>query len=132
MTFRISNLAATALIDAYSLLLNGGTLKAYTGAQPVTVDTAASGTLLASMAYQADSAPAGSAGVATITLPVSGVAVAAGDMGWARGYKSTGEAVFDGTITLAGNGGDLIATNLTVAVDDVTQLTAQTFTAPKS
>ena len=131
MTFRISNLAASSMVDAFAVLLDGGTIKARTGTQPATVDTAETGTLLVTMSYDADAAPGGTNGVAIINLPVSGTAVAAGDMGWARGYKSTGEAVFDGSITLTGNGGDLIATLLTLAIDDIAQLTLQQFTQPK-
>jgi len=131
MTFRISNLAANSMVDVFTVLLDGGTLKARTGVQPATVDDSETGSLLATLDYLANCAGDGVAGVASVTLPVSGVATGAGDMGWARAYKSTGEAVFDGTITLTGNGGDLIATNLTVAVDDVVQLTLQQFTQPK-
>lgn len=131
MTFRISNLAATAMVDSYTTMLNGGTLKVYTGAQPATVDTAASGTLLGSLDYLADSAPSGTDGVADIGTPVTGTATAGGTMGYGRGFNSGGQAIFDGSITLSGNGGDLIASNLTVAIDDVIQITSQSFTQPK-
>jgi hypothetical protein len=132
MTFKISVTTRTSLIDKYTDLFDGGVLEIRSGTQPANPETAATGTLISSLNFQAISAPAGSNGVATISLPISGSALVAGTIGWGRIIKS-GVTVADGTFSITGGGGDFIVagTSLVVSINDTIAVTSMTFTMPQ-
>lgn len=134
MVLRLANSARSAAADAAVNLLDAGvaaaTLKIYTGAQPATPATAASGTLLATVTLIDPAASAASNGVKTITDSVSVTGAAAGTAGWFRAADSAGVAVFDGAVTATGGGGELELSTTTISVGVTIDLGALTYTQP--
>lgn len=79
------------------------TIEIRSGTQPADPDTAATGTLLATLTFTDPSAPAASAGVTTMsTITEDASADATGTASWARAKDSTGAAVFDCDVSTSG------------------------------
>lgn len=112
MTVRLATSARNASTDAISALVNAGPgpglLRIYSGAQPATPNTTASGTLLAEVELADPAFGASSAGTATGTDPDAVVGLASGTAGWWRIVDSTGAAVMDGS---ASDGSLVLSTN---------------------
>lgn len=104
MTVRISTASRDAAVNAARVLLDAGTgaakLRIYTGAQPATPATAASGTLLVEIALNDPATAAAATGSSAfdVTPVPSAVAVASGTAGWARLLDSDNVAVVDAAI----------------------------------
>lgn len=108
-TLRLSTPARTALADQLGVLLDAGAgaskFELRTGAVPATPQTAATGTLLATVVLQNPATSAASNGVETILDPGPVNGVATGDAGWARFLDSDNNVVFDCDVsTTAGTG----------------------------
>src|SRR5215207_8084010 len=119
MAIRLSTAARNASTDSVVDLIDAGagagTLKIYSGSQPATGDTAASGTLLATVTLIDPAFGASSAGTATGGDPAAVNPVATGTAGWFRVQDSAGNNVFDGSVTATGGGGDLQLSNTSLA-----------------
>ncbi len=89
-----------AMADAFSDRLDGGKLRVYSGPQPATPETSASGVLLCEMSLNATFSPASSGGVITANAVTSDTdADATGTAGYARLLRSDGTtAVCDCTV----------------------------------
>lgn len=128
---RLATAVRTSRAQVIASALDAGsgaaTLKVYTGAQPATPETAASGTLLATIAL-ADPAASVASGVLTLDCdPVpSAVAVATGTAGWGRVADSAGVAVFDGSVGTSGT--DFVIGSTTVATGDTMSLLSGSLT----
>jgi hypothetical protein len=109
-----------------------GTLKIYTGAQPATADTAASGTLLVTITLPATPFGAASAGVASKSGTWSAAAGAAGTAGWFRIVTSGAASPIDGAVTATGGGGELELDNVVIASAQVVTINTFTLTQPAS
>ena len=128
MTVRIAAAVRTAMVDAVKALIDGGAgpgkIRIYTGAQPASVATAASGTLLVDIPLNDPSFDATASGTANadVAPTVVGTAVATGTAGWFRILDSNNNGLIDGAVTATGGGGDVtvastaITTGLTVTV----------------
>lgn len=111
-----------------------GYIEVRTGSQPANANTAASGTLLATITLD-DPAFTGAASSGSLTLDVSGTptdssADNTGTAGWARVYDGGGNAIFDGSVTASGGGGDFIITSTSVTSGQSVTLTATTVSLP--
>lgn len=96
--------AITAAVDAGA---SGGTLKIYSGTIPAAPSSPPNGTELVSFTLPDPLAPAAVNGAVTWNgIAAVNVAVG-GTAGWFRVADSNGTAVFDGTVTATGAGGDL-------------------------
>lgn len=121
MPLRLSDSTRNAKVNAAVDLLDvgtgtaGGTIKIYTGSQPATPATSASGTLLATVVLPNPAFGSASSGSATMGDPASVNAVASGTAGWARFADRDGAVCFDGNVTATGGGGvlELSSTALT-------------------
>lgn len=129
MSLKATNAAAGAMLAALTTLVNGGSIKIYTGAAPTNVETAATGTLLATLALSATAfgAPSSSAGtdaVATANAVTSATAVATGTAGYFRVCNSSGTAIWQGAIGTSGSdlniGTVSISSGGTIAVSSFT------------
>jgi hypothetical protein len=137
MTTRISTAARTAMADAVVDLLDGGAGPGYvefrTGAQPASVATAASGTLLATLVLSDPAFDAAVAGVAALDvtpLPTDTSADTTGTAGWFRAYDSNAVAVMDGSITATGGGGDMTLNTVALTAGVAVEITAWSVTMP--
>lgn len=123
MAIRLSNATRSAMADALETYADTGAgtakLRIYTGAQPATAETAASGTLLVEIPLIDPVFPASVNGVLTMNDPASVAATASGTAGWFRVVNPGGNTVFDGSVGTSG--ADLIVATTTftsgVAVD---------------
>src|SRR4051812_43657645 len=101
---QLSDAAANAGCNPIIALVSGGSIKIYTGTQPVNGNTALSGnTLLATFAMNTPAFATSVAGVAA--LNVSGMsfsAVASGPATWARFCNSSGTGIFDVSVGVSG------------------------------
>lgn len=137
MAVRLSATLANALANSVDDTVNGGTgagtIKVYTGTQPATADTAASGTLLATFTLGDPAFGAAASGVITLSgVPLTVAAVATGTAGWFR-IESNGGAtlsVLDGSVGTTGNQINLNTTSITSGVN--VTITSGTITMPTS
>lgn len=101
----------------------------YSGAAPVNVGTAATGTLLVQFAGNVSAFGSAASAVLTAAAVASVNAVAAGVAGYYRINTSAGVAVAQGTITGTGGGGDMILTNINIASGQLCNFSSLTNTA---
>lgn len=135
MATRIATSARNAAADAVVDLLDAGAGAGYveirTGSQPATANTAATGTLLATVVLDDPAFGAAASGVATAAgLPNTDTGDAAGTAGWFRAYDSTGAAVIDGSVTATGGGGDMELNTTTISVGVTVAINSWTITMP--
>lgn len=90
-TTALKSSRATAILSAIG---TSGKIFIYTGAQPASPDSAATGTLLATLALSATAGTV-SNGVLTFNTITDGTAVATGTAGYARVVTSANAAVLD-------------------------------------
>jgi hypothetical protein len=97
------------MIDAWTALLNGGSIRIYDGTRPATPETAVSTqVLLAELTFNATAFAAASAASASANAITADTAAnATGTATWARILTSGGTAVGDLTVSATGGGGDL-------------------------
>jgi hypothetical protein len=138
MTVRISAAVRTAMVDAVKATIDAGAgagkIRIYTGAQPATPATAASGTLLVDIPFNDPSFEATASGVASadVTPTVVGTAVATGTAGWFRVLDSNNNACIDGTVTATGGGGDITIASTSITTGLTVTVTGLTLTQPAS
>ena len=126
----ISIAARNAAGAALTTLLNSGSIQIRTGASPG-VDSAATGTLLATLPLSATAFGAWAAGSATanaITQDAS--ADATGTAGYFRALNSGSGAVIDGTVTATGGGGDMILNSVSIVAAATVDITSWVINHP--
>lgn len=129
MPLRIDTNARNAAADAIAALVGtGGTLKIYTGSQPATPATTATGTLLATVTLGAWGSA--SSGTAAGADPASVNAVATGTAGWFRAASSGGTTVLDGDVTATGGGGVMQLSSTSIVSGGAVDITALSITMP--
>ena len=122
--------ALTALIDAGA---GAGTIQIRTGAQPATVATAVTGTLLATLTCADPAFGAASSGVSTANAVTGDSSVdATGTAGYFRVFDSNAVAIEDGNITATGGGGDMTLDSVSLVAGGTANITAWTISHPLS
>lgn len=116
-------------VDAVNALLNGGTLEIRTGAAAA-VDSAPTGTVLATLNINATAFAAASAGSATANAIVDVTAVAAGTAGHYVAKDSGGNVERNGTAGTSGT--DMILNNTTFGIGDDVSVTSWIFSQATS
>lgn len=133
MTLTISTSGASAAVDALTALLNGGSLRLYTGTRPDTPETPlGANTLLAELHFGTPAFDDAVDGVASAT-PIADdpAAAATGICAFFRAVASDGStALLDGSVSAAGGGGDLLLNTVNIVQDSAVSVTAFTLTAP--
>jgi len=122
-------------------LHDGGVLRYYTGSLPATIETAATGTLVAEFdlptpAYTIPSVDDGSQAVATAKPIATTNAVADGSpVTYYRSYASGGvdpdDALKQGTISATGGGGDMIIDDPNITNGEPLSVGTWTYTQPR-
>lgn len=120
-------------LNAISALCNLGYLRIYSGAQPATPETAASGTLLAELRLNTTAFAAAAAGVLTANAITSDAAANnTGTAGWARVLRSDGTTVFhDGACGASGSGEQFEVTPTAITSGQPVDCTSYTYTLPE-
>jgi len=103
MTTKLSNAAAGVKLAALTALLNGGSLKIYTGSMPTNVEDSATGTLLltealSATAFGAPSSVSGADATAAMNAVTQANGATTADPGYYRLCKSDGTAVEQGLV----------------------------------
>lgn len=126
--------AANDALDAALDLVDGGSgpgqIKVYTGGPPATVNSAATGTLLATFTLPDPAFAAATGGVKTLDADpdITAVTDAAGTPGWARIQDSAGATIADGTVGTSA--ADFITASSPWLSGQNVDLTAGTITIP--
>ncbi len=138
MAVRIStasrNAMADAIVDRIDLGSSPpGVVKIYTGTQPAGPDSAATGTLLATLTFSNPAFGAASAGVATASAITSDTNVdATGTAGWFRIQDGNGVGIIDGNITATSGGGDAEFDDINFVAGGTAAISSMTVTMPAS
>lgn len=134
MAIKHSNALRSTRAQATRDAVDGGSgaavLQIRSGTQPAGPDTAASGTLLASITLN-DPAFTESGGVLTIDESPAITDSSADNTGtasWFRILTSAGTAVLDGSVTATGNGGDLTLSTVSIVSGAAVTITGGTIT----
>lgn len=122
--------ARNAELDALAALANSGYLRIYTGAQPATPETAASGTLLAELRFGVTAfAAAADGAIAANAITADSSADNTGTAGWFRVLKSDGTtALWDGSVGTSGS--DLNLNSTAIQSGANVSISALTYTLP--
>lgn len=125
--------ACEAMINAFTALLNGGSIQVYTGSQPAT-DGALSGTLLATLLFSnpafQNATASGSGGQAIANGVSSALAVATGTAGYFALVTSGSSTV--GTGSVGTSGADLNFNALTIVSGAIVACTSFIVTQPQT
>jgi hypothetical protein len=143
MATRISTAARNAACDAIVDLVYGGSgagvIRVYSGSQPATPATTATGDLLAEFTLSDPAFGAASSGVATldVTPALTDTGITDGTAGWFRVLDSTeaagtGLGIIDGAVTATGGGGQLELNTTTISTGVDVSITSGTVTMPAS
>jgi len=130
MTLTLSTASRDAMAAALVGPLDGGTIEIRSGTRPDTPNTAATGTVLATIALADPAFSAGGAGVVNLADPPSVDATASGTATWFRAYDGSAAAVFDGKVTQTGGGGDLELATTAITTGLAVDITGGTITMP--
>lgn len=130
---RNSSENVNASANAIAALLNNGYARIYTGTQPATADTAASGTLLAELRFATTAFSTAASGVITAAaITPEDSALATGTATWFRTLKSDGvAAVYDDDVGLTTSVG-LQLGSVAISSGAEVSITSLTYTVPKS
>lgn len=149
MTVRLSTGTRTLLagISGFSEIFEKGVIEIYSGTQPISADSAVSGTLLGSVTLGSGAFTPGSpTNGLTFAGPIAGVAsktgvwsmngVTVGTAGWFRlkangvdaGALSTSLPRMDGSVAVSG--GDLNISNISIAIGAPTTIDGFSWTIP--
>jgi hypothetical protein len=129
MSISISAAAAQAMAAALATDIgSGSTIEIRTGGKPATPETAATGTLLATVAVTGSFSASG--GTLTAADPASVAVVASGTAGYFRVKTSGGTAKVDGTVGTSGT--DMVLDNAALVSGGTVNLGVPSFTVPVS
>ncbi len=131
MATRTAVAARNASLSAMNTRLANSIIRIYTGAQPATPETAASGTLLAELTHGA-TAGSVTGGVWTASaITGDSAANASGTAGWFRKFQSDGTTVeYDGAVGEGGSGAEMILSDTDIVVGGAVNITSDTYTLP--
>lgn len=136
MALSLATAARNAMCDALVDLLDAGAAAAKieirSGTRPANPNTAATGTLLATVTLIDPAFGSAASGVATLSDPAAVTAVATGTATWFRAMDSNNNAVMDGDVTATGGGGDLTLATTSITSGLSVDITGGTVTVPVS
>ena len=134
MSLTLSTTARNAMADALVDLADAGSgpgkIEIRSGSRPVNPNTAATGTLLATVTLADPAFGAAATGAAALSDPASVDAVADGTATWFRVLDSNNAAVMDGKVTATGGGGDLELATTSITTGLAVDITGGTVTMP--
>jgi hypothetical protein len=128
---RTSIVARNAELDALAVLASSGKLRIYSGTQPATPETTASGVLLAELTMNSTAfAGAVDAVITANAITQDSSNDASGTAGYYRLFKSDGVTVlWDGEVGTSG--ADMNLNSVAISSGAITQVTSFTYTLPQ-
>lgn len=130
MTLKLSTAARNAEADAWAALLNGGSAVFYSGSQPASADSAATGTLIGTQTLGNPAFAAASSGTVTANPAAVGTVSTAGSPGYVRLKTSGGTTVAD--MSCGTSGADATINKASFAIGEAIVLVALSYTRPAS
>jgi hypothetical protein len=133
MPLRLADTVRDAKVNAAVDLLDvggAGSIKIYSGSQPATPATAASGTLLATITLPNPAFGNSASGSAAMNDPASVNASATGTAGWARFADGAGTVRFDGDVTATGGGGVVTLSSTSLTSGSPVDITGGSYSQP--
>jgi hypothetical protein len=128
---KLAETAVNAEADAVCALLNGGKLRIYDGAQAANADTEVGAQhLLVELTFPNPAFAAAAAGVAAANTIPAANAIYTATATWFRCLKADDTKVFDGSVGTAT--ANIVLNSVAIQSGASVQVTALTFTAPKS
>ena len=124
MTIRISNTLQNRVVDLFGSAFDAGKLRIYSGTQPASANSAATGTLLAEINLPIQAFQTSTGGVAPLAGQWWTTALASGTAGWFRLTDRLAEANIDGSVTITAGSGDLKLNSITITIGFVVEVTA--------
>lgn len=125
------NAACDGVVDLLDAGAGAGTIQIRSGSMPATPQTAASGTLLATVTLADPAAGSAATGVATISDPASVTGVGDGTAGYGRFLDSNANVVMDMDVTATGGGGSITLSTTTISTGVTVDMGAITITVPQ-
>ena len=123
------NSALSTVTSAIDAGTGAGTIQIRTGTSPGP-NTAATGTLLATVTLGDPAFGSVASQSATLNDPAAVTAVASGTAGYCRVLDSDATVVMDGTVTATGGGGDLTLASTSISSGQSVDITGGTLTQP--
>ena len=121
--------AANSMATTFGPLANSGYVDIYTGSQPSTPETAATGTLLATLVLPSTFAASTTNGVITANTISSVTIAATGTAGWFRCTKSDHTTpLFDGLVGTSGS--DMNLNSVALSSGATLSVSSMTYTVP--
>ena len=132
-TLKRAIITRNAAGNAEAALANDGYIRIYSGTIPATPETAASGTLLAELRFNATAFGSAAIGIITANAITSdSSANNSGTAGWARILKSDGTStIWDCDVTATGGGGAITFGTVSFVAGAVVDLAGFTVTLPQ-
>jgi hypothetical protein len=131
MALTVAATASQAMAAALATDIgSAATIEIRTGTKPATPETAATGTLLATVAISGSFTASG--GTLTAADPASVTVAASGTAGYFRLKTSGGTAKLDGTVTATGSGGDMQLSTTALVAGGTVDLGVPSLTVPVS
>lgn len=128
---KLSTTARNAACNSVVDLLDNGYVRIYTGSAPANPQTAASGTLLAELRFNATAFGAASTGAATANaFTADSSANADGTAGYVRLLQSDGSTVI-ADCSVGTSGADINLNSLSISTGVEVQITSMTYTQPE-
>lgn len=128
MTFRLAMAARNAEADAWAALLNGGSASFYSGSQPASADSSATGTLIGTQTLANPAFGSASSGTVTANPAAVGTVSTAGSPGYVRLKTSGGTTVAD--MSCATSGADATINKSSFSLGEAIVLIALSYTRP--
>lgn len=128
---KLSTTARNAACNAVVDLADNGYVRIYSGSAPANPQTAASGTLLAELRFNATAFGAAATGAATANaFTADSSANADGTAGYARLLQSDGSTVI-ADCSVGTSGADINLNSLSISTGVEVQITSMTYTQPE-
>ena len=130
MTIDVNNLLANALLDRLDTEMPAGSILELRTGGPAGAENAAGGSLLCSITLPSTPWSAASGGTKAKNGTWSGTGSAGGNAGHYRLRNAAGTRIIEGTVTLAGGGGDAIISTLAITNGGPVSVTSFSYSQP--
>lgn len=125
----VRNSMAQAIVDALNTG-GAGSVKIYSGTRPAGVQSVATGSILSEHMLTDPSGIVNNGVIVFNAISEDAFANATGIATWARFFNGAGTAVFDCSVSVAGDGGDLQMNTVNIIINSPVRFTSLQITMP--